>query len=151
MGWLVLPAPLVEPIALGRQRTDHATSSHLQATCAAFLGNGDLDHHLRRTRRIYRQRRDALIAALAHWLPGATVGGIAAGLHVVVTLPTGLEEAQVTDQAYAAGVRVYPLGKYRSAPRPGAPPAIVLGYGNLNATTIDEGIRKLAEAVERCR
>ena len=54
-----------------RQVTDHATSSLVQAACAAFLTNGDLDRHLRRTRRVYRRRRDALIAALARWVPDA--------------------------------------------------------------------------------
>jgi GntR family transcriptional regulator/MocR family aminotransferase len=146
LGWLVLPRPLVEPLATSRLRTDYATSSHLQATCAAFLANGDLDRHLRRTRRVYRQRRDVLIAALARWLPHATVDGVAAGLHVVVTLPPGLDEELLTEHAADAGVRVYPLGRYRRIARPGAPPALVLGYGSLRPRTIEEGIRRLADA-----
>ena len=40
----------------------------------------------------YRARRDALVAALAEELPEATVHGIAAGLHVTVELPDGLDE-----------------------------------------------------------
>lgn len=146
LGWLVLPPRLVEPIVTGRRLTDHTTSTHLQATFASFLGNGDLDRHLRRTRRIYRQRRDALIAALARWLPDATASGVAAGLHVVVTLPAGWDEADVTERAAAAGVRVYPLGRYRTSRRPGASPALVLGYGNLTPAAIERGIRALARA-----
>jgi GntR family transcriptional regulator / MocR family aminotransferase len=146
LGWLVLPAPLVDPIATSRQRTDHATSTHLQATFAAFLVNGDLDRHLRRARRIYQQRRDTLIDALGCWMPDATTAGIAAGLHLVLTLPADLDEHRVAERAAAAGVRVYPLSSYRTAPQRDAPPALVLGYGNLTPRAIEEGVRTLAQA-----
>ena len=106
LGWLVLPPALLDPVVAHREATDHSSSSVTQATFARFLANGDLDRHLRRTRRIYRQRRDALIDALARWLPEATPSGVAAGLHLLVTLPADLDEALVTERALAAGVRV---------------------------------------------
>jgi GntR family transcriptional regulator/MocR family aminotransferase len=93
LGWFVLPGGVIEPVLARRKTTDYATSSITQATCAEFVTNGDLDRHLRRTRRIYRQRRDALIDALARWLPDWKPTGIAAGLHVLVTLPAHLDEA----------------------------------------------------------
>ena len=65
LGWLVLPHALVEPIAASRLLVDHATATPVQAAFAEFLANGDLDRHLRRMRRTYRQRRDVLVAALA--------------------------------------------------------------------------------------
>jgi GntR family transcriptional regulator/MocR family aminotransferase len=146
LGWLVLPPPLLEPIVAGREVTDHSTSCLLQAALATFLTNGDLDRHLRRTRRIYRQRRDALIAALARWFPEATHSGIAAGLHVLVTLPREVDEAVLTTRARAAGVRVNPLSRYRTSPRPDLPPALVLGYGPLTPAQAEHGVRLLAEA-----
>jgi GntR family transcriptional regulator/MocR family aminotransferase len=148
LGWLVVPSVFLDPIATGRRATDHATSSLLQAACGTFLASGDLDRHLRRTRRVYRQRRDALIAALARWLPDAIPSGIAAGLHVLVTLPGGLDEAEVTERARAAGVVVYPLRKYRTTHPPDRPPALVLGYGTLSPAEMEQGVRLLAEAAE---
>jgi GntR family transcriptional regulator / MocR family aminotransferase len=146
LGWLVLPPPLVEPIAVGRRLTDHGTSSLTQAACMTFLSRGDLDRHLRRTRRIYRQRRDALVAALARWIPAATPSSVAAGLHVLVTLPAELDETALTERALAAGVRVYPLNTYRTSHRPRLPPALVLGYGALTPSQSEQGVRLLAEA-----
>jgi GntR family transcriptional regulator/MocR family aminotransferase len=142
----VVPSRFLDPIATGRRATDHATSSLLQAACATFLASGDLDRHLRRTRRVYRQRRDALIAALARWLPEAIPSGIAAGLHLLVTLPRGPDEAEVTERARAAGVVVYPLRTYRTSHPPDRPPALVLGYGTLSPAQMDQGVRLLAEA-----
>jgi GntR family transcriptional regulator / MocR family aminotransferase len=151
LGWLVLPPPLLEPVVSDREATDHSTSSLAQAAFARFLANGDLDRHLRRTRRIYRRRRDALIAALAHWFPEAIPSGIAAGLHLLVTLPADLDEALVTERARAAGVRVYPLGRYRTDRRAGRPPAFVLGYGTLTPADMDVSVRLLAEAATSSR
>ena len=147
LGWLVLPSPLVAPIAASRMLTDHATSAPVQATFAEFLVNGDLDRHLRRMRRIYRERRDTLVAALARWLPDATMSGIAAGLHVLVTLPPGPDEAALEEAAGAAGIRIYPLGGHRVARTPGAPAEILLGYGSLDPPAIEEGVQILADVV----
>lgn len=151
LGWLVLPPPLVRPIAASRQLVDHATSVHVQATFSAFLGSGDLDRHLRRMRRTYRLRRDAITDALARWLPDAVPSGVAAGMHVLVTLPNDVDEVDLTARAADAGVRVYPLGQFRVRRRPGHAPAILLGYGRLEPSVIDEGVRRLADAVEAAR
>ena len=147
LGWLVVPPHLLEPVVRGRRVIDHATSSFLQGTYAEFLTNGDLDRHLRRTRRVYRQRRDALIASLERWLPEAIPSGVAAGIHLVVTLPRDVDETAVADHALAAGVLVYPLGNYCTGSRRDRPPALVLGYGPVTPAQADHGVRVLADAI----
>ena len=150
LGWLVLPAPLVAPMAASRMLIDHSTSVPVQATFAEFLTNGDLDRHLRRMRRVYRHRRDVIVESLAKWLPSATTSGIAAGMHVFVTLPPGLDEVALVARAADAGVRIYPLGDYCVARNAEAPAAILLGYGNLQPSSIEEGVRILAGVVTEC-
>jgi GntR family transcriptional regulator/MocR family aminotransferase len=147
LGWVVLPEELVEPMVERRRTSGDFTSTLLQATYAHFLATGDLDRHLRRTRRIYRQRRDALIAALSEWLPFAHPSGISAGLHVLVTLPSGVDERRVVERAAAVGVPVTPLSRYRMAKRRNATNGLVLGYGSLTPADADTGVRLLAEAV----
>jgi GntR family transcriptional regulator / MocR family aminotransferase len=152
LGWLVLPADLVDPVVAARRVTDGATSAILQATYEAFLTNGDLDRHLRRSRRTYRRRRDAVIAALTRWLPEAVPSGVAAGLQVLVTLPEGdVDEAAVHERALAAGVRVYPLATYRARPGTGGAPAFVLGYGSVPPERAEHGVRLLAGAIADLR
>jgi GntR family transcriptional regulator/MocR family aminotransferase len=144
LGWLVLPPPLVTPIAASRLLVDHSTPTLIQAAFTEFLAHGDLDRHLRRMRKTYRQRRDALIAALARWLPDARPSGVAAGLHVLVTFPGGPSETELAARAAEAGVRIYPIVEHRIVPRPDAPPAVLLGYGGLTPAAIDEGVQILA-------
>jgi GntR family transcriptional regulator / MocR family aminotransferase len=147
LGWLVLPPKLVEPVTAERALTDLATASIEQSALGAFLASGDLDRHLRRTRRIYRQRRDWLIDALARHLPSATPGGVAAGLHVLVTLPAGCDEHDVAERAAAEGVGVYPFSAYRIRQRESDEPALVLGYSCLTADRADAGVAVLSQVV----
>ena len=74
----------------------------------------------------HRARRDALLGALTTGLPAASVQGVAAGLHLVVTLPDAdVDDAALADELHDAGVVCLPLSWHRR--RPG-PAGLVLGY-----------------------
>ena len=77
-------------------------------------------------RPIYRRRRDALLAALAHHLPDLEPSGAAAGLHVLAWLPAEADEARITTEAAGAGIAITGLTPMRVAPgRAG----LSFGYG----------------------
>jgi len=117
-----------------------------QLAFSDFVLAGSFDRHLRRNRSLYRSRRDALLAALSRYLPGLVVEGVAAGLHLVVRLPPGMDEAGVVQAAAARSVGVYRMGEHRF-PGSSGTPALVLGYGGLSNGAIDEGIARLREVV----
>jgi len=147
LGWLVLPPDLIDDVLRARRTTDHMGASVVQATFGEFLERGDLDRHLRRSRRIYRQRRDALVDALARWLPGARVGGVSAGLTAYVTLPEGWDSGEVVELARRGGIGVYQV------PDPLMPPdvhaaTLTLGFGTQRPSQITEGLRLLAAALD---
>ena len=150
LGWLVVPERLVDPIVKARRPIDSATSSFTQATYAHFLERGDLDRHLRRTRRVYRRRRDALIDALARWFPAAVPRGASAGLHVLVDLPNDLDEDALAARALDEGVRVYPLGPFRMR-RTERRTGLVLGYGSLEPAASERGVRVVAAVADELR
>jgi GntR family transcriptional regulator / MocR family aminotransferase len=146
LGWLVAPPDLIAELVPARKAVDHATASLIQATFAEFLDRGDLDRHLRRTRRSYRDRRDAVLEALGEWLPAWRVSGVSAGLQAFVTLPAGSDSADVADTARRHGIGLYPLAdELVDADRRAA--SLVLGYGTLRPSQIREGIRRLAAAL----
>jgi GntR family transcriptional regulator/MocR family aminotransferase len=146
LGWLLLPAGLAEPAARRGALADRGEPLLGQLTFAALVASGELDRHLRRTRRRYRARRDALVAAVAASLPGATVEGIAAGLHAVVRLPDGCDEAATVQAAAERGIALDGLGSFHRAGA-SAHPSLVLGYANLTEPAIARGIAELATAV----
>jgi GntR family transcriptional regulator/MocR family aminotransferase len=146
LGWLVAPPELVDDVLRARRVTDHMGTAVLQATFGEFLDRGDLDRHLRRTRRIYRQRRDALLEALARWLPEARVGGVSAGLTAFVTLPDGWDSGVVVDVARRHGIGVYQVDDpLMSAAQRSS--TLTVGYGTQRPAQLQEGIRLLARAL----
>ncbi|MEV3970833.1 PLP-dependent aminotransferase family protein [Streptomyces sp. NPDC050698] len=150
LGWLLVPESWAQEIVERKRAMDLGHPALDQALFARFLERGDYDRQLRRCQRAYRERRDALVAALDTHFPGAQVSGIAAGLHVIVTLPArcGPEERFLVRVA-AAGVAVRPLSAYRH-PGTGSGETerirLVLGYAHVSPARIAEGVRLMAEA-----
>lgn len=152
LGWLLVPERLLEEVVERKRYMDLGHPVLDQALFADFVERGEYDRQLRRCQRAYRERRDALIAALAEHFPGAGVSGIAAGLHLIVTLPAlhGPEDAFVR-RAAAAGVAIRPLsecGTVRDddgAVRNGdGAVRLVIGYAQLAPSDIVRGVRLLA-------
>jgi GntR family transcriptional regulator/MocR family aminotransferase len=96
-------------------------------------------------RRRYVTRRNALLDALARYLPQATVLGAAAGVHLTVRFPTGYPIADVVRRAAAMRVNVEPLAPCY-ADQATAPPGLMLGYANLTESKIKAGVQALARA-----
>ncbi|MEJ7824631.1 MAG: PLP-dependent aminotransferase family protein [Solirubrobacteraceae bacterium] len=146
IGWLVLPTPLAHAAGARRAVADRAESLLTQLTLADLVARGDLDRHLRRMRRRYRARRDALVAAVAAELPGAHVAGIAAGLHAVVRMAPGVDEARTVRVAAERGIALDGLAAFRQG-EASADPALVLGYANMTEQAITRGVAELARAI----
>jgi GntR family transcriptional regulator / MocR family aminotransferase len=150
LGWLVVPEWLAEPIEVAKQAADMGSAALDQLAFADVLARGDLDHHLRRMRPIYRRRRDALLAALDRHLPDLRPTGASAGLHVLAWLPPGspVDEAAIVPAADAEGIAVAGLSTRRVE---AGPPGLIFGYGAIEADAIDAGIARLAAVIERLR
>jgi GntR family transcriptional regulator / MocR family aminotransferase len=144
LGWLVAPERLAQAAAAAKAAEDLGTPVVEQLALADFLQRGELDRHLRRTRSVYRARRDRLVSALARELPRCTPAGVAAGLHLVLFLAPPADEKAVLRAARAAGLGLAGLSEHRVAP---GRPALLLGYGRIAEPAIDQGVRTLAEAV----
>jgi GntR family transcriptional regulator/MocR family aminotransferase len=146
LGWMFVPSHLVGEVTAQHGVARAMPSVLMQATYAALLDRGEIDRHLRRTRRIYHGRRNALIDALARWLPEATVGGAAAGLHLIAWLPQGADESAISDAAAERGVAVLSLHDDCAMTDPFRP-ALLLGYGMVAESAIPRAVQELAKAV----
>jgi GntR family transcriptional regulator/MocR family aminotransferase len=145
LGWALVPSHLVGEMAACAGVARAAPSVLTQAVYATLLERGEIDRHLRRTRRVYHSRRNALIDALARWLPESSVSGAAAGLHVIAWLPDGTSEATISDAAARRGVAIHTLHDDCAVTAPRAP-ALVLGYGLTASSAIPRAVRELAAA-----
>jgi GntR family transcriptional regulator/MocR family aminotransferase len=146
LGWVVLPAHLAGDVAEELSARMLHLSGIDQLAFADFLRRGELDRHLRRVRELYRRRRGIVVDALAKHLPDVFVGEPAAGLHVVVELPSADREPAVVAAARAAGVLVQSLAQHE-LPGYDGPAGFLLGFGSLPEPTIPLAVERLAAAV----
>jgi len=149
LGWALVPSHLVGEMAEQQGITRAMPSALTQAAYAKLLERGEIDRHLRRTRRVYHSRRNALIEALGEWLPESAIGGAAAGLHVIAWLPEGAGETAISDAAAGRGVAIHTLHHDCAVTAPRGP-ALVLGYGLTVEQAIPRAVRELAAAAGGC-
>jgi GntR family transcriptional regulator/MocR family aminotransferase len=144
LGFLVAPESLRQALRGARQLADWHGDPITQAAMARFIDEGLLARHIRRATREYAARHDRITAALARdftdWL---RVVPSAAGLHLCAhATGTSDDLDRVLALAADAGVGVGALaGSDGGAP---ARPGVVIGYGAVDPTLIDEGMAVLA-------
>ncbi len=143
IGWLVLPSRLVAEVTRTRYAADAVPGALPLLAYAALAESGALDRHLRRTRRQYASRRDALLNGLA----GRRVSGAAAGLHLVLELDDGVDAA-VAELLARDRVHVRTLASYTLDER-NRRAALVVGYGRLGEAEIPQALEILGAAIAR--
>ena len=146
LGWLLAPQALAGELAQLKRRVDGGSPTLDQLALAEFLETGEMDRHLRRMRPTYRLRRDLLVAALHEHLPDLRIGGIAAGLHLMLELPAGTDERALLKAAQQYSMNCFGVSSYWASPRPDRP-ALVLGYGCCPESSIRDGVQLLARLV----
>jgi GntR family transcriptional regulator/MocR family aminotransferase len=144
LGWLVAPAALT-PALRAANLVAAAPPVLDQLALATFVDRGWYDAHLRAARRRFRVRRDLLVRTLAAEVPAGRVAGTAAGLHILLHLPTGTDTGRTVRAAAAAGLGVADLDDYRTTRS--AERALVLGYGNIGDTEIPPAVALLRDAL----
>jgi len=144
LGWVVLPERLVEPVVEAKRHIDVHTEVIGQLTLAEMITSHAYDRHVRTARTRYRARRDLLLARLR----GAPVGGIAAGLHALVSLPPGGPcEADVLAEAARRGLALGDLASHWHAPDDDHPQGVIVGYGTPGESSYPAALDVLARTL----
>ena len=147
MGWMALPPAWAA--AVNDTEADFGSCSVLDSLALAeFIDSGRYDQQLRMLRQRYRARRDALVTALHRHLPDLEISGLNAGLHLVLRLPDVLDAADLIRRAHHAGIGLVDGGRYAHPTRGAEPPALVLGYGNLRDSLVEEAVTGLAALLD---
>lgn len=145
LGWVHAPAALAGAVAAEKEMSDRGSCTMDQLALATLLTSGRYDRHLRRMRAVYAGRRAALVEAFARHSPAVRLTGLAAGFHCVAPLPPSADEAAVIAAARERRVGLYGIGAYRGKADATAPPALVIGFGNVGQRAIEPAIAAIAD------
>ena len=148
LGWIVAPPEVIGRLVQLKQSADLHTSMFTQMVGFEVARDGFLDEHVKTIRRVYRERRDAMLSALRECFPlEITWTQPRGGLFLWVTLPGEIDSAELLNAAlrqhvaFGPGDPFYPEGDAGSHMR--------LNFSNATPEQIREGIRRLSIAVEQ--
>jgi GntR family transcriptional regulator/MocR family aminotransferase len=148
IGYMIADERLIGAFSKGRARIDVHTSGIGQVALAEFMREGHLLRHLRRMRKVYAERRAALIDAITTLMPTIlTVSSAATGLHLVAFFTERMRARMSDTQAVKAPAE----GRHSRAaavaelPRRATREGLVFGYGRLHTKDAYRLISKMAE------
>jgi DNA-binding transcriptional MocR family regulator len=146
LGWVAAPRPVIERLSQIKQLADLHCSTLIQGAVHEFCQRGALDRHLDRVRDLYRQRRDAMLAALADVAPsGLEWDEPQGGFNLWCRLPSGLKARQLMAEAARQRVALVPGEVFY--PDGGGQEEIRLNFSCPPVAQMEEGVRRLGLAL----
>jgi GntR family transcriptional regulator/MocR family aminotransferase len=146
LGFVVAPALLSLRIAALRTFIDRQGDLVMERALADLLEEGEIQRHVRKMRRVYHARRDALVEALRRHLGGVIVFRVPrGGLAIWGRVGSSIDTDAWAERAHAAGVLVQTGKRFAFDGRSRA--ALRLGFAPLDEGEIDLAVRRLAGAL----
>ncbi|WP_245859204.1 PLP-dependent aminotransferase family protein [Luteimicrobium subarcticum] len=108
VGWAVAPHAVREKLVLAAESSILCPSNASQLAVSTYLATADWMSQIKQFRELYRERRDAMVGALAEHLPSASWNVPAGGFYTWVKLPDGLDARAMLPRAVTARVAFVP-------------------------------------------
>ncbi|MCV2364028.1 PLP-dependent aminotransferase family protein [Paucibacter sp. DJ1R-11] len=150
IGFMVVPPDRVQLLHHLLARSAPRGRAAEQLALAEFMREGHFGLHLRRMRRLYQQRRDALVAALERQLGDiAQVRGASAGMHLALCFEPelGLDDQAISAAALQAGIVAPALSQHRVGRRASAWSGLMLGYAQVPAEQMAGKVARLSALI----
>ena len=147
IGWAYAPPAVRDKLVVASESAILSPSMVGQMAIHAYLRDYDWRGQIDSYRQMYRGRRDAMLDALATYLPECTWTIPEGGFYTWLTLPSGMDSKAMLSRAvtelvaYTPGTAFYADNQGRENLR--------LSFCYPPADEIREGVRRLAKVVER--
>ena len=146
LGYVVVPRNMVETFARAKTLLGQGTSAVTEKAMSDFMEDGRFVEHIRRMRRIYRERRDRLFECLVRDCDGLlTPQPTDAGMHMLAWLPPGMDDQAAHRTLLDDGIDSLPLSVYSI----GAPDraALVLGFSGVSEKKTPRLVKRMSETL----
>ncbi len=138
-GYIVVPAHMVALFEKAQRHGGQIVAATLQEALAHFITDGHFAAHVRKMTRLYRSRRDRLVAALARvGGPALTIVPPAGGMQLLLPLDPGWDDAEVAARLAEAGVTARPLSRHFTGDITAR--GLFLGFAAWNDAEIETGV-----------
>jgi 2-aminoadipate transaminase len=146
LAWVMAPPEVSRKLIQAKQGADLHTNTFCQMVAWEVSRDGFLDRHIELIRAVYRERRDAMLAAMeAHFPPGVHWTRPQGGLFLWSTLPEGMDTTQLLQAAIERKVAYVPGRAFY--PYQGGDNALRLNFSYAAPSIIEEGIARLGRLI----
>lgn len=147
VGWMIAPEGIKDKLVLSAESAILCPSNASQMTLVTYLENFDWKEQIRKFRSVYKERHEAMVSALAEFLPTCTFNDPTGGFYIWLKLPDGVNSKEIQEEALAAGVAYVPgRGFYATGE---GDEFIRLSFCYPTPEEIREGIKRLASVVNK--
>lgn len=145
VGYIVASKEIIKQCASEVMLIDRQGNSVTELAVAALLESGEIKRHIRRTLKVYNERRNALIDLLRNEL-GEFVhfDSPNGGLAIWLRLNHGIEISKLVQNALREKVKILPASLFSESEV--NVNGIRLGFGSLNASELTTGVHRLKRA-----
>jgi len=148
IGMILANEQIIKKMVILKQSLDLCTSSLNQLIAADFFATGEFYRHVEKVKKVYKEKKDAMLACLERYMPeGVTWTKPEGGLFLWVKLPEHIsaddmfEEAIKENVAYVIGSAFHIDGSGKNTMR--------LNFSYPTLYEIEEGIKRLARVVKK--
>lgn len=146
IGYLVASKEIINQCAAEVMLIDRQGNSVTELAVAALLESGEIKRHIRRTLKIYNERRNTLIDLLLNELvEHINFDSPNGGLAIWLRLNSGIDISKLVEKAMREKVKILPASLFSESNEDVN--GIRLGFGSLNANELATGVQRLKRAI----
>jgi GntR family transcriptional regulator/MocR family aminotransferase len=146
MGFIVAPDWAMRTLVAAKNCMDWHCSTPVQMALAGFISEGHLAQHVRKTREVYRQRRQLLLNSIQEDL-GEWLDPIPSfyGMHVAAVARAHMDLDLVTEGLLQSNVKIHTFSRYYLGPQTRI--GLIFGYGAVDLPDMARGVSLLRAAL----
>jgi len=148
LGWVVAPDPIMEKLVIAKQAADLHSNYFAQRVIYQYLCDNDLDAHVNQIISLYKAQKQAMISSIETYFPeDVNYTSPEGGMFLWGALPHNfsamkLFDAAIKDKvAFVPGEPFYVNNQVSNTFR--------LNYTSADEETIEEGIKRLSNAIKQ--
>ncbi len=148
LGWICVDRDIMDKVIVAKQGADLHTNYFCQRVVYYFLTHFDIKEHIEKTKKAYKEQRDAMVTMIEkHFPKEVQYTKPEGGMFLWVTLPEGLSSLNLFELAIKNKVAFVPGNPFYV--QGGGGNTLRLNYSNSDLKQIETGIIKLSKAIKQ--
>ncbi len=147
LGYVIAHSEIIQKLETAKQASDLHSNIFGQYLISDYLENNDLDKHIEKIKKLYNAQADTMVSSMEKYFPAdIKFTRPKGGMFSWVTLKEGKSSAELFKKALEKNVAFVPGNPFYVNQNVDVN-TLRLNYTNADSKTIEEGIKRLAQAL----